>query len=299
MQLVIENAEEEIREHIEEIEKHPMAWRAIHCLWPGAPKYQLEELTNKLRNTLGDYDSYLFRWGPRDIFIISKGTRLEPLEEARLDVEKHSRICQKIPEDMSYETVSYDLSIAWNEFRDFFTFREKEIAKEEGGEVEEPQSIQRDLKEEEIKLIHMDFSEKKVELQRRTMRPGVTILAVDADNGTLELIDSICKGYKVLRAHNGEEALERYFDEAPDIVIMDTQLPIIDGWEVVKYIYEYDDNAFVIMVTANTDVADVQRAINSGVKGIVKKPFNQAKIMQYLSRFTDNAPMHKRVEDHA
>ncbi|MFT7144388.1 MAG: two-component system chemotaxis response regulator CheY [Alphaproteobacteria bacterium] len=299
MQLVIENAEEEIRERIEEVEIHPMAWRAIHCLWPDAPKYQLEELTAKLRTMLGDYDSYLFRWGVRDIFIISKGTRLEPLEKARAMVQSFSRECQNIPEEEPYETISYDLSIAWEEFRDFFSFREKEIAREVEGEVEEPQSIQRDMKEDEIKLIHMDFSDKKVELQRRAMRPGITVLAVDADNGTLELIDSICKGYKVLRAHNGEEALERYFDEAPDIVIMDTMLPIIDGWEVVKYIYEFDASAFVIMVTAKTDEKDVQRAITSGVKGIVKKPFNKAKIMQYLARFTANAPMHKRAQDEA
>tara|TARA_R110000868_G_scaffold189695_2_gene433047 strand:- start:94427 stop:95317 length:891 start_codon:yes stop_codon:yes gene_type:complete len=294
MQLVIENAEEEIRERVEEMEAHPMAWRAIHCLWPEAPKYQLQELCGKLRETLGDEDSYIFRWGKSDIFIIAKGTRIEPLEKARLDTEKHCRECQHIDKDEPYKTVAYDLSISWDEFRDFFSFREREIAKEE--EVSH-ESIQRDMKEEEIKLINMDFSEKKVELQRRAMRPGVTILAVDADNGTLELLDGICKGYKVIRAHNGEEALVRYFDEAPDIVIMDTQLPILDGWEVVKHIFKYDNNAFVIMVTAKTDASDVQRAIASGVNGIVKKPFNQGKIAQYLARFTSKAPMHKRVLD--
>lgn len=291
MQLVIENAEEEIKERIAEIDTYPMAWRSIHCLWPDAPKYKLDELTAMLTPLLGDYDSYLFSWGLRDIFIISKGTRLEPLEDARKIVENFCRECQGISADEKYEALSYDLSVAHSEFTDFFSFREKEIAQEE-----ESQSIQRDIKEDEIKLIHMDFSEKQIEIQRRAMRPGVTILAVDADNGTLELLDSICKGFKVIRARNGEEALERYFDDAPDIVIMDTQLPIIDGWEVVKYIYQYDSNAFVIMVTAKTDIADVQRAISSGVKGVVKKPFNQAKISQYLARFTDNAPRHKRPQ---
>lgn len=295
MKLVIENAEEEIRNLVEDMEKLPIAWRSIHCLWPQAAKYQLEDLAIKLRPILGDYDSYLFQWGKEDIFIISKGTRREPLEEARSLVESFVRDIRKISDDEFYKVTAYDLSIDWQEFREFFEFREKQISKE----VEDVQheSIRREEKNN-VKLIKMDFSEKKVELQRRSMRPGVTILAVDDDTSTLSLIDGICKGYKVLRAQNGEEALEKYFDEAPDIVIMDTELSIIDGWEVVKHIYENDDKAFVIMVTANTDQAEVKRAIQFGVKGIVKKPFSQGKIEQYLERFSNNAPMHKRVEAH-
>lgn len=297
MELVIDNAEEEIRTLVEEMEKFPIAWRAIHCLWSNAPKYQLQDLSNDLASELGDEDSYLFQWGAEDIFIISKGTRKEPLEEARKKVEGFVRKKKNIPVDEEYQTSSYDLSIGWDGFREFFEFREKEITKKEQGQEEEMhQSIRREEKEDEIKLVKMDFSEKKVELQRRTMRPGIVVLAVDEDNNTLSLIDSICKGYKVIRAHNGEEALDKYFNEAPDIVIMDTQLPVIDGWEVVKYIYEYDGNAFVIMVTANTDQSEVQRAIHFGVKGIVKKPFSKGKIEQYLERFSEKAPIHKRAE---
>jgi two-component system chemotaxis response regulator CheY len=297
MELVIENAEEEIRTLVEDMENLPIAWRAIHCFWPDAAKYQLEDLSNKLTPILGEDDSYIFQWGQEDIFIIAKGTRKEPLENARSTVESFSRDMQRIPQDELYKVSAYDLSIGWSEFREFFEFREKEIAKEESQTIHE--SIQRQEKEEEIKLIKMDFTEKKIELQRRTMRPDVTVLAVDADPNTLSLVDSICKGYKVLRAENGEEALEKYFDEAPDIVIMDTQLAVIDGWEVVQYIYDYDDKAFVIMVTANTDEGEVQRAIEFGVKGIVKKPFSQGKIEQYLEKYKSTAPMHKRVEDTA
>lgn len=294
MELVTENAEEEIRNLVEDMEKFPVAWRSIHCLWPDAAKYQLDDLSVKLSPILGDDDSYIFQWGKEDIFIISKGTRKEPLEQARQTVCEFAKEMQKIPKDNDFKTLAYDLSIHWDEFRDFFEFREKEIAKKVEPE-EVHQSIRREEKDD-VKLIKMDFSEKKVELQRRAMRPGITILAVDADVNTLSLIDSVCKGYKVIRADNGEEALEKYFDAAPDIVIMDTQLPIIDGWEVVKYIYEYDEKAFVIMVTANTDQAEVQRAIQFGVKGIVKKPFSQGKISQYLERFNSKAPIHKRVE---
>lgn len=65
----------------------------------------------------------------------------------------------------------------------------------------------------------------------------------------------------------------------------------------MQYIYEYDDKAFVIMVTANTDEDEVQRAIQLGIKGVVKKPFSQAKIEQYLERFSAIAPLHKRIEE--
>lgn len=218
MKLVIENAEEEIRKLVEEMENFPIAWRAIHCLWADAAKYQLQDLSNKLLPILGEEDSYIFRWGEEDIFIIAKGLRKEPLAEARLMVESFIRQIKVIPKWDEYDVSAYDLSIGWEEFRNFFEFREKEIAKKE----ELHKSIRREEQECEVKLIKMDFSEKKIELQRRAMRPGVTVLAVDSDPNILNMIDGICKGYKVLRAQDGEEALEKYFSEAPDIIIMDT-----------------------------------------------------------------------------
>ena len=109
MELVIENAEEEIRGLVEDMEKLPIAWRSIHCLWPQASKFQLEDLTIKLRPILGDDDSYLFQWGKEDIFIISKGTRREPLEEARQVVESFVREMKRIPDDEVCNVKAYDL----------------------------------------------------------------------------------------------------------------------------------------------------------------------------------------------
>ncbi len=296
MELVLEEVESQIQQLVKKVSDYPVAWRAIHCLWTGAPQSALEELVSGADPILDSDESYLFQWGGDDIFILVKGTRKEPLEKARHFIENFARKKMRLRDDVPYDVKSYDLSIAWDEFKEFFKKRQQEILHQNKEPEVIHQSIRREEKEDVIRLIKSKAKEKKAALKKRIKRPGVTILAVDEDANTLSLIDGICKGYRVLRAASGEEALEKYFDEAPDIVIMDTHLPVIDGWEVVKNIYEMDDKAFVIMVTAHADQVAVQKAVQFGVKGFVKKPFSQAKVEQYLERFGQSAPVHKRVQ---
>ncbi|MDV2504709.1 MAG: response regulator, partial [bacterium] len=58
------------------------------------------------------------------------------------------------------------------------------------------------------------------------------------------------KGYNVLEAYSGDEALEVYRQERPDVVLLDIRMPGKDGLETLKELKELDPEASVIMVTA-------------------------------------------------
>ena len=71
-------------------------------------------------------------------------------------------------------------------------------------------------------------------------------------------------GYEVIEASNGEEAVKRYFEEKPDVVLMDITMPVLDGIEALKQMKAGDPNARVVMVTALGQKSMVLEAIRRG-----------------------------------
>lgn len=83
-----------------------------------------------------------------------------------------------------------------------------------------------------------------------------------------------------IEAQDGAEAVKKYAEESPDLVIMDITMPNMDGLQALKKIRESDPNAKVIMCTAMGQEAMVVEAIKSGAKDFVVKPFNGERIVQ-------------------
>ena len=86
-----------------------------------------------------------------------------------------------------------------------------------------------------------------------------------------------------VEAQDGAEAVKKYGEENPDLVIMDITMPNMDGLQALKKIRESDPNAKVVMCTAMGQEARVVEAINSGAKDFVVKPFNGERIVQTVS----------------
>lgn len=86
-----------------------------------------------------------------------------------------------------------------------------------------------------------------------------TILIVDDDPNVLELVRVNCaaKGYTVLTATNGNEALAVVEKSVPALVILDVMMPEMDGWEVCKILRDmYQDSIKILMLTAKDTVRD-------------------------------------------
>lgn len=94
----------------------------------------------------------------------------------------------------------------------------------------------------------------------------------------LKLSDS----WVIEEARDGEEALDSYFHFQPDYVLLDVELPELDGWEILQCIREIDKETTIIMVTASNEPDDVLRAKELGANGFVCKPFDTAEFADAL-----------------
>lgn len=85
-------------------------------------------------------------------------------------------------------------------------------------------------------------------------------------------------------ASNGVEAIKQYNTLRPDIVTMDITMPDMDGLEAMKIIRSIDENAKVIMLSAMGQKTIVLKAITEGAAGFIVKPFNEAHVIETLSK---------------
>lgn len=91
-----------------------------------------------------------------------------------------------------------------------------------------------------------------------------------------------------VEAQDGAEAVRKYGEEKPDMVIMDITMPNMDGLQALKKIRENDPNAKVVMCTAMGQESMVVDAIKSGAKDFVVKPFNEERIAQTVNKILGN-----------
>jgi adenylate cyclase len=114
------------------------------------------------------------------------------------------------------------------------------------------------------------------------MTEPVTILAVDDQPANLRLLDAVLspRGYRVVRASSGEQALELLPLSGVDLVLLDIVMPGIDGYEVCRRIRSAPETAFlpVVMITASGH-QEKTRAIEAGADDFVSKPFDQSELL--------------------
>jgi len=110
----------------------------------------------------------------------------------------------------------------------------------------------------------------------------VKILIVDDDHDLLEALglglQLQWQGIDVVTATDGEAALARFFDEAPDVVLLDVGLPHLDGFEVLRRIRQVSDTP-VLMLTARGEELDKVRGLEIGADDYVTKPFSPLELL--------------------
>lgn len=86
-------------------------------------------------------------------------------------------------------------------------------------------------------------------------------------------------GYAVVRAADGREALTRYHEDKPDLIILDIMIPYIDGFEVAEKILKVRPRMPILMLTARTNVTDKVRGLEIGVNDYMTKPFHLKELL--------------------
>jgi len=90
-------------------------------------------------------------------------------------------------------------------------------------------------------------------------------------------------GYEVAEAEDGLTALERYFIEKPDVVLLDLVMRGMYGLEVLTKLRELDADAKVVVVSADIQTSSHELVDAAGAKAFVNKPFDKAEILKALT----------------
>ena len=106
------------------------------------------------------------------------------------------------------------------------------------------------------------------------------VLLIEDDADLLDLMTYALgrEGYTVLTAMDGQQGLKRWEDESPDLVLLDANLPKIDGFEVCRRI-RHDGATPIIMLTARDEEEDVLHAYRIGIDDYVNKPFSAKQLV--------------------
>ena len=110
------------------------------------------------------------------------------------------------------------------------------------------------------------------------------ILVVEDDRNISDLIRMYLEkeGFDVRIAYDGGKAVEEFDREAPDMVLLDIMLPVMDGWSVLKKIRE-SSKVPVIMLTAKGETSDKVSGLEMGADDYIVKPFEMKELMARIN----------------
>jgi DNA-binding response OmpR family regulator len=106
------------------------------------------------------------------------------------------------------------------------------------------------------------------------------LLAEDEDSLGMIVKESLeTRNFIVFHAKNGEEALQLYQTEKPDILVLDVMMPLKDGFTVAKEIRLENKRIPIIFLTAKSQTSDVLEGFNHGGNDYLKKPFSMEELI--------------------
>ena len=116
----------------------------------------------------------------------------------------------------------------------------------------------------------------------------MTILVVDDDYLGRELLQAHMENahYNVLLANSGSKALEMAVAEQPDIILMDVNMPGLNGYTVCNQLKKTPATSHIpiLLMTAMDDEENISLATQSGADGFVAKPFDIPRMFEQISR---------------
>jgi two-component system, cell cycle response regulator DivK len=124
------------------------------------------------------------------------------------------------------------------------------------------------------------------------MEAGAQILVVEDNERNMKLFRAVlhASGYRTLEAATGERAVELVFEHRPDLVLMDIQLPDIDGVEALGRLRadERFSSVPVLALTAQAMEGDRERFLAAGFDGYLSKPVNIAEFVATVKRYCED-----------
>jgi DNA-binding NtrC family response regulator len=122
------------------------------------------------------------------------------------------------------------------------------------------------------------------------------VLIVDDEPSVRETLEILLKDdYETVSVSNGMEAVEVVKTLPVDLVLMDINLPLMDGFEAFKMIKETETDTGVVVISASDSAQKAVHALKMGAYDYITKPFDTADLLTTLKRYTDRLGLKKEV----
>ena len=128
------------------------------------------------------------------------------------------------------------------------------------------------------------------------------ILIVDDEQANISLLEDVLEneGYTHFRStQDSRKALEMYKEIRPDLVLLDLNMPYLDGFQVIEQLKEFEKNSYapVLVLTAQSDRQTRLRALSAGARDYIEKPFDITEVTQRISNMLEIRLLHNQVRD--
>lgn len=115
-----------------------------------------------------------------------------------------------------------------------------------------------------------------------------TLLLVEDNemNRDMQARRLVRRGFEVLIAMDGREGVEVATEKLPDLILMDLNLPVMDGWEATRRLKSAPETRGIpiIALTAHATSGDRERAMEAGCDGYLSKPIDMAKLVEMIEK---------------
>jgi two-component system chemotaxis response regulator CheY len=124
------------------------------------------------------------------------------------------------------------------------------------------------------------------------------ILVVEDEDHISKLLMALLefKGYQHIQiANNGHEGVTKYKENRPNIVLMDLEMPVMNGYDSSREIKRYDPSAKIVLITANPQSPFARKLLEEGyASGIIPKPFRFDELVEAIQKSSRPAsPVHQ------
>ena len=127
-------------------------------------------------------------------------------------------------------------------------------------------------------------NEPEVVGNRQGFQPAPVVLVVEDDPAVRQFLETALRrfGFDIRSAVNGAEALEIYQRGGIGVVLMDVQMPLLDGPKTLARLKEIDPNVVCCLMSAHFGEYDFVEIMNLGAIGLLQKPFNLEQLRQIV-----------------
>src|SRR4051812_11018540 len=124
------------------------------------------------------------------------------------------------------------------------------------------------------------------------------LLVVDDDDASRRLVAAIFKdsGHSIIEATDGKAAVALATSMAPDLIVMDLQMPVMDGLEALEQLRDTCPDIPVVMLTGARDVKRAVRAIQLGAVDYLSKPVNSEELRIVARRALETRALKQEVQ---